>query len=159
MHPRTIATLKKLEQVDWFRNVGVKDLELATIVSSWQEAMRHCESLEWENLRLDAANTLGIRVRRVSVERYNAWNEYAAEIRPVIEPLIDDKSRHVVIRNGLPRKFTNAVRWDIGHLCMECEYADIVPPAFFTGLAYWYVAGHFPCGWEGDYPEGRIIVF
>jgi len=26
-------------------------------------------------------------------------------------------------------------------------------------LWYWYRAGHWPCGWKGNWPEGRLIVF
>jgi hypothetical protein len=23
----------------------------------------------------------------------------------------------------------------------------------------WYLAGHWPCAWVGDYPEGRLMVY
>jgi hypothetical protein len=39
---------------------------------------------------------------------------------------------------------------------MESEYADVVPPRFFAALGFYNVRGHFPCGWEGEYPPGAI---
>jgi len=29
----------------------------------------------------------------------------------------------------------------------------------FYEMWYWYQAGHWPCGWEGEWPQGRLIVF
>jgi hypothetical protein len=45
------------------------------------------------------------------------------------------------------------------HACVEQEYADVVAPAFFSRLAEWYLRGHYPCGWLGDYPDGKIMVY
>jgi len=51
MHPRTIATLEKLEKADWFANVGVQDAEgYAIVMSSWDEAMAYCTSADSRNL-------------------------------------------------------------------------------------------------------------
>ena len=30
---------------------------------------------------------------------------------------------------------------------------------FFNNLLQVYLAGGWPCGWEGEYPEGRLVVF
>jgi hypothetical protein len=58
-----------------------------------------------------------------------------------------------------PRTFEDAVQWDILNVCMEAEYADIYPPGFYASQAYWYVKGHFPCGWQGNFPEGKLIMY
>lgn len=29
----------------------------------------------------------------------------------------------------------------------------------FYEMWYWYRVGHWPCGWEGEWPEGRLIVY
>ena len=56
MHPRTIATLHQLDKADWFSRVGVKDTEIAIVLASWDDAVAHCSSVDWENLCLEAAN-------------------------------------------------------------------------------------------------------
>jgi hypothetical protein len=66
----------------------------------------------------------------------------------------------VIEDNKLPKIFLDTVDWDIINLCIECEFADFVPPGFYVGQAYWYVVGHFPCGWSGPLSRGgRIIIY
>jgi hypothetical protein len=55
--------------------------------------------------------------------------------------------------------FENMVQWDILHVCMEAEYADVYPPGFYASQAYWYVKGHYPCGWQGEFPKGKLIIY
>jgi hypothetical protein len=74
-------------------------------------------------------------------------------------PLVLRKTKAVVEANHLPRGFVDTVQWDILRLCMEAEYADVFPPGFYASQAYWYMQGHFPCGWEGEFPQGRLTVF
>jgi hypothetical protein len=61
--------------------------------------------------------------------------------------------------HGLPEIFEDTVRWDILHVCMEAEYADVSPPGFFASQAYWYVQVHFPCGWTGSFPDGKLVLY
>ena len=61
--------------------------------------------------------------------------------------------------NNLPKVFEDTVQWDILGVCMEAEYADIFQPGFYASQAYWYINGHFPCGWEGKFPNGKLIVY
>jgi hypothetical protein len=42
---------------------------------------------------------------------------------------------------------------------MEAEYADVCPPGFFTSIAHWYLNGHFPCGWWGAFPQGKLVIY
>lgn len=34
---------------------------------------------------------------------------------------------------------------------IEAEYADVVPPGFFSECIRFFLEGHFACGLEGDY--------
>jgi len=161
MHPRTAASLEKLEKANWFSQVGVDNTEGRVIlVSSWQEAVSFCASLDTRNLWLEAVNQYRLRLLERSKERFLKWNEIANEMRPIVNELVGRKSEAVVRENLLPKAFTDHVRWDIIHLFIEAEYADVYPPGFFASKAYWYVAGHFPCGWHGRFPkEGNLIVY
>lgn len=159
MHPRTTATLDKLEKAQWFSKVGVRDTEAAIVLSSWQEAIAHCSSIEWENLSLEAANSLCERILERSVERFRLWNNVATELKATTVPFVRRKIESVVREQHLPTVFENMVQWDILHVCMEAEYADVFPPAYYASQAYWYVKGHFPCGWEGVFPKGKLIIY
>jgi hypothetical protein len=159
VHPRTLADLDDLEKGEWFHAVGAKDTDTAIVLSSWGEAIEHCGSVGWENLLLEAANQYRERLRERSRERLAKWNQVVDEIKPVTEALVRRKVRAVCSKHELPKVFEDTVRWDILHLCMEAEYAAVYPPGFYAGQAYWYVKGHFPCGWQGEFPQGKRIVY
>jgi len=159
VHPRTLATLDQLENADWFSRVGVKDAAIAIVLSSWEEAIAHSSSLEWENLRLEAANQYCEHLSERSNVRFERWNEVVREVKKVVVPLVQRKINAVVRTNRLPKSFEDTVNWDILHVLVESEYADVYPPGFYAGQAYWYVKGHFPCGWQGGFPGGVPIVY
>lgn len=159
MQPQTRATLEHLETAKWFANVGVKDAQKAMVLSSWQEAIEQCSSAEWENLCLEAVNQYCERLAQCSPERFNQWNEVVASLKPITEALVRRKIETGVREHDLPKVFEETVQWDILHVCMEAEYADVYQPGFYASQAYWYVKGHFPCGWQGDFPNGTLVVF
>jgi hypothetical protein len=159
MQPTTIATIEQLGNAAWFSCVGIKDTKVAIVLSSWREAIESAVSAEWEDLRLDAANQLRARIMERSKERYAQWNEIATEIRAVIIPFVQSKTEPITREQKLLPAFQARVDWDIIHLCMEAEYADVCPPAFYAGISYFYVNGHFPCGWNGEYPKGMLVIY
>lgn len=159
MHPRTAATLDQLEQADWFAAVGQNDTDQAIVLTSWEAAVASCGSPEWEDLCLEASNQYCERLVERSRERFNQWNEFVDELKGSTEPLVRRKTKSVVSVHALPKVFEQTVQWDILHLCMEAEYADVYPPGFYASQAYWYVKGHFPCGWDGAFPKGRLVIY
>jgi hypothetical protein len=159
LHPRTIATLDKLEGSDWFSRVGVHDATTPIILASWPEAIEHCSSIEWENLCLEATNQYRERLVERSRERFDKWNEIVRELKKTTIPFVRRKIETVVRLHDLPRSFEATVQWDILSVCMEAEYADLYPPGFFASNAYWYVMGHFPCGWRGEFPKGQLVIY
>jgi hypothetical protein len=159
MHPRTIATLDELEKADWFCRVGVRDTTAALLLSSWPEAIQSCGSAEWQDLCLEASNQYCERLAERSRERFNKWNEIAVEMKRTTEPFVLKKIGPFVRDYDLPPIFEQTIQWDMLHVCMEAEYADVYPPGFFASQAYWYVNGHFPCGWQGEFPKGKLIIY
>lgn len=160
LHQRTKATLAELVAADWFSAIGKPVDGPIIVVASWYEAMTYCESDAWERILLGTANALAERVMKGSSDRYRLWNEIATEIRQVTIPLVEQRTQEIIEEFRLPTTFKATVEWDVAHLCMEAEYADVTPPGFYAAQAYWYVQGHFPCGWEGaQYPEGKLVVY
>src|SRR5258708_3002783 len=149
MNSNTAAALQRLDEAEWFSCVGIKDTENTIVLSSWDEAIKHCSSLKWENLCLEATNQYRERLVERSRDRFVKWNDVGLGIRGVGKGLGDGKIGAVVGGHHLPNVFRQCVGWDIGHLCMEMEYADVFPPGFYSSQAYWYERGHFPCGWKG----------
>jgi len=108
---------------------------------------------------MEAANEYRERLAEKSFELFEKWNDVVLAVKPAAQELVREKVRSVVLEQNLPKSFVDTVDWDILHLCMESEYADVYPPGFFASQAYWYMKGHFPCGWQGQFPDGRLVVF
>jgi hypothetical protein len=160
MNSRTIATLDRLEKASWFSRVGINEGSNAAFVTSWLEAIAHCGSIEWEDLQGDALNQHRAYIAQRSNEGWHRlWNDTVDEVNRITRPLVGRKIASVIRENNLPKIFNIQVNYDITNLCMESEYADVCPPGFFMSLGDWYARGHFPCGWWGGFPEGKLVVF
>ena len=159
MEKRSRATLDELEQVEWFSHVGEPRDGPYVILRTWQDAITSCSSLSWENLCLEAANQYRQRLQEQSPSRLAKWNEVVAELKVFTIPFVKRKISHVVEGHALPKAFEDQVQWDILHLAMEAEYADVYPPGFYASQAFWYLNGRFPCGWDGQFPNGRLVLY
>ncbi len=160
MHPRTTATLDELRDIQWFMNVGRNDTDAAKVLPDWASAIESCESSDWEDLCLEAANQYRERLLDKDLSYLDEWNGLVSSIRPTVTELVREKTVAVVKANALPKSFIDAVAWDILHLCMQAEYADVQSPGFYASQAFWYMKGHFPCGWHGPFPNGgRLVIF
>lgn len=159
MHPRTESTINELAERDWFSRVGKLDSDRAVFFDNWNEAIMSCEGDNWTSLLEESANQYRARIAERDRERFIEWNRLAREIKEFTVPFVEKKIEQVVRTNDLPVSFVHTVQWDILHLCMESEYADVFPPGFYASQAYWYSNGHFPCGWSGDFPNGKICVY
>lgn len=159
MLDRTRATLAQLELAEWFRAVGQQDTEAAIILPSWEDAVASCASAEWQNLLLEATNRYREKLASLSPDLFQQWNVITNDVKAVTMPLVARKIAQVVKVQRLPKVFEDTVQWDILGVAMEAEYADVYPPGFYGSQAYWYVKGHFPCGWQGDFPAGKLIIY
>ncbi|MFS4439331.1 hypothetical protein ACMA5I_14055 [Paracoccaceae bacterium GXU_MW_L88] len=158
-NPRTIATLDRLYEADWFSNVGVQDLGDAVVLSSWDQAMEKLADDHWEEIGLEAINNFRSSVLSRDKEKFKEWNEIVSTVKPYAESISNEKCAPIAKKFGLTDLFISSVKWDILNLCMECEYGDISPPAFYHYLSYYYLKGHFPCGMIGGGRDGRLIVY
>jgi hypothetical protein len=159
MEQRTKEALQDLRHSQWFNRVGDVDSPSVRIIKSWEEAAILCSNIDWENVLLDGANGYRDRLREVTPRLLDTWNDRVARVRPECDEIARVKTLPVRQLHNMPAEFEWAVRWDIINYAMECEYADVCSPGFFTRQAYWYLNGHFPCGWEGPFPQGRLIIY
>ena len=57
--------------------------------------------------------------------------------------------------NGLDEEIADMVKRD---LCWAAVERALDRKEFFTALLEIYRSGYFPCGWDGEYPNGRAAV-
>jgi hypothetical protein len=53
----------------------------------------------------------------------------------------------------------NSILDHCGDIAGELVVAHLTEVHLLRDMWYWYRQGHWPCGWEGDWPEGRLVVF
>jgi hypothetical protein len=155
------ATIERLTNTRWFSHVGQTTSDEAVAqVKSWEEALQDDGTDRWGNVRLTAANALRSSVRAAEEGRYRLWNKLAAEIRPMIVAMATDKVGKVVSEPRLQAIISDLAQWDLLYFLMVVEYGDVVPhQGFYNQLGSWYLSGHFPCDWRGQYPEGQLVIY
>ena len=160
MNTKSEELLAALDRIDWFSCVGLHDLEPATVLDSWKEAIAFATHLrDWESFRLERRNELTVFLHRHAMDRFRKWNEITADVKRRMEPVVWRKITSISTAHNLPRAFEDCVRWDTLGAFMEAEYSDLRPLGFYTELAAVYLKGHFPCGWDGLYPSGHFVIY
>lgn len=166
MKPNTSDLLLRLEMADWFCNAG-QPLEPSpgvVRVNTWVEALEVCATQASDDARLEAQNELTVQLSARHVAVYTLWNAKVAELKPLVSKLVDKKLVMSAVRGRVPRvagnNFVDALRWELLGMCMAHEYEDAVSLTKYRELfEYWFLAGHFPCGWIGEVPDDMEGAF
>ena len=163
MNDHSAKLLERFSGNDWLVNCG-KPLAKDTAsqkVEDWAAATKLCKSRYHENVQTESQNVLTQQLFVKARERYNkTWNQLGCEtFGPMMYAMIDSKVAANKRRFKISKRVRVYLMVDLCNALMELEYADIVPPKYFAERAEWYLAGHFLCGWDGDFPEGQLIVF
>ncbi|WP_426171402.1 hypothetical protein [Pseudoduganella sp. R-34] len=85
-----------------------------------------------------------------------AWPEMPREIeRRTIELL--DQMTSKLYPSALNETLINNMQGDVARLLHCHAYGDV--HQLWKAVQQAYLDGGMPCGWEGRYPEGRMVVF
>ena len=142
----------------FFERVGMADRTWQS-VRTWREANEGVESDAYICAIVAAANELGERVQAISWAHYDRrWNVHARSIADTENAVLRE---HIVpqLPTEASARLPRSIIHQIGMGAMELMYADIVRFEWFTGLVDILATGHVACGYEGEYPNGRLIVF
>ena len=129
------------------------------LVHNPEAALHHFLGNDWGDARLEARNLYCERIASRSRLRFREWNtcvEAAQEAftDAIYQKFYDVKKLHPWVE---PAIMQICREWIM--TAMECEFADICPPDFFLSQASWYWAGRFPCGWIGNFPKGKLVLY
>lgn len=115
----------------------------ANYLSVWDPQIDALEMLAEEVIGSDAVDDIFEAVSAaLGEELYSAWGEFR-------------KRAGLEEENALDDEIVNMVKRD---LCWAAVERALGKMGFFTGLLDVYRDGHFPCGWDGDRPNGRAAV-
>jgi hypothetical protein len=156
-------TLQTLQRIAWFSRCGKpveQDFGLSMrCASDWSTAAEYFSSPHWEDTTLRARNALTRHLSDKAGGAYQQWNEMTVHAREWLKEKAMPLVSAYRLQHNLPPVFCDCVRWDLLSTIMEATYKKWNPPRFFGTLLEVYEAGHFPCGWEGDWPKGQLMIF
>ena len=153
-----------LQGINWFSNVGKPHPITACVaikviwLSDNQAAQAALSSCEWENATLEARNRLTVFLAKNHRTEYVEWNRLVRETKDRLKQILDLPLKRIVGRIGTPEVVANSVQWDLLGAVMEATYQEFSPPIFFSHLLMVYESGHLPCGWSGNWPEGKLLA-
>lgn len=146
-----------IREIKWFENSGTPtekyllvrsvydayDNWNANYLSVWEPPTCFLENLSREIIGDDAIDDIFETVSTaLDKDIWIAWQSFRT--RGGLEE-----------ENALDEEITDMVKRD---LCWAAVERALNKPGFFTALLDVYRNGYFPCGWEGDYPNGRAAV-
>lgn len=156
----TQRLIERLTESQWFSSAGQAVPSTGIVqVDSWGAAATFAMQKKWEKIHLDLFNDLASAV----LEHYGEEHYPLDDVGDVVWALVAPVVERQIEAAGIPPHLLEIVRVhttsDVVLACLECEFRSIASIGLFASLANWYLQGHFPCGWQGKYPKGKLVVF
>ncbi|MBN2371633.1 MAG: hypothetical protein JXO72_14215 [Vicinamibacteria bacterium] len=156
-----VSAFETLSETEWFKHVGEMVSAKGEIVSvgSWQESIvpliDEDGKIYGPNGHLLKPSNLCIEV--IESERYHdLWQLAGSDAFDYCDVLSH-------IPDSLPafqQDFIDEYVYEfVSFLLAEIVGSDVVGTTYFREMLSWFYAGHFPCGWVGVWPEGRMRVY
>lgn len=151
--------LNKLLGIKWFSSIGEPPLiSNITVANSLGEASVYLSSPDWENVTLEESNEISgyLAVKHTTI--FQEWNKLAKDAKVFWKDELLKKIPHL---DGFDNVLLlQCIEWDVIHYLIENIYKDkIKKPLFFDSLICIYESGHIPCGWDGVWPNGNLVVY
>ncbi|NJK44559.1 MAG: hypothetical protein HC933_09980 [Pleurocapsa sp. SU_196_0] len=153
-----------LLEVKWLNRVNqfdAKDIEFSSKIErcpSWDSAIKEVMDRNWRNIKLEALNQTSSFLDAKFRKEYQSWNNVVDEIDIVVDQIFTQNPIH--LDATLPMEnLKKIVRSDITRVLIESAWSDYLEPKFFAAIGFVYVKGHFPCGWRGVFPDGKLFVY
>ncbi len=149
--------IEEVRSIKWFKNSGkpcdkyllvrsiydAYDNWNANYLSVWEPQICFLEKLAEKMIGDDAADDIFETVSMaLDKDIWNEWQSFRA--RGGLEE-----------ENALDEEIADMVKRD---LCWAAVEKALNITGFFTALLEIYQDGYLPCGWEGDFPNGRAAV-
>lgn len=134
--------LDSLNRIPWFRSVGelIEGRDIKQVFS-WNEA--------WACLQDDAWTSASFHDH--VDQAHPAWTQGYDRARAAAAESDNDHWFDAETDAALQ------AGWDAGGAAFEIATGNTNKS--YMGLMEWYRLGHWPCGWDGTYPKGRLIVY
>jgi hypothetical protein len=150
-----------LSELQWFEHVG-EPLPFSVpviIVHSWNDTLGPISKRD--DVKYSANGHLIVPLSEC--ERVIRSNEY----HPLWQTICDDAFDATDIMGYIPEELSTGQQdfvFEYIHeyilvLAAEVVATDTIKTTYFREMLPWFYEGHFPCGWEGAWPEGSMRVY
>ena len=151
-----------LAETKWLEQVGLPVVEdtAIVVVRSWDEALAPLTAGDYEiygpNGHLEKPSQRCIDALE-SDEHLKTWWEKA---RSDVNEYYDHTAFIPNDLSSAQQEFIYEYIYEfVSFLLAEIIAAPTVETSYFREMLPWFYAGHFPCGWVGQWPEGHMRVY
>ena len=154
----------KLMDCPWLKRCGIPEARLFSFSTIWiqdvDEITKAITSMEWENICLEEhGNISEFLAVNYKAEYCHSWNTTVAFLKSKHLPDIMFRIENAYQPNKLPSSILNDIRFNLLSIFLANHYQQYYQSSFFSMLLSIYISGHLPCGWQGVYPDGSIMIF
>lgn len=151
-----------INSIPWFTQCAVVEtIETTTSsrqVGSWADAEKSFAGSSWEDIGTEAQGDLTEYLSVNHADKYQGqWNNLVKQVRPIVNENVAENARRFQESQGIGPVFVDCVQWDVLNGSMALIYEDCKPPSFYLDVMKIYQSGHFPCGWDGEWPNGSLL--
>lgn len=156
-----VNCFETLDTVSWFQYAG-SDAPAefdVTNITTWGDAI--APIIDRRNKKYDVTGHLKDPVAELDPWRRkrNTGKDYRAAAKDVVH-FVDYHKYVPAFLEKPEREFLLAhIGAFVDNLLVEVISQEFVESTHFRELLSWFEAGFFPCGWEGQWPDGRLRVF
>ena len=150
---------KEIEKIKWFSRCG-KNIPnnigfYFFVIDNWKDAIESNFKDNWQDINMkensDLTNIIGDEADYD--ENYELYSTFFTNR---ILPLIQE---YTIIKN-IDFSISSNIRNVVINSLFENKYKDKYEfPMIYTKLLNVYKKGHFPCGWDGNYPDGNLLIY
>ena len=134
----------------------VSDIEEAVYYSTDQDVADKGLGIKYWTEILEY-NTDILETSRVAIDLPNQGRELVQFTSSLGLELVKKIKENLSIKN-FPNEIMGVVCENFGTFFIEYTYLDKLHP-FNEKLLDIYKLGGFPCGWRGEFPEGKILIY
>lgn len=121
---------------------------------------KNINSVKWENICLDKKGDFTTYLFKNHKAEYNKyWNDEVETIKEQYLSKITEKVNMALINSGLSVDILDDISMNLLSIFMLEYYSEYYSCDFYNKMLKIYLAGHLPCGWIGEYPDGKFIVY
>lgn len=163
-YPKPIKELlERVRANAWFSHVAepLKEGEQYDRVHSWADALRLLSSQSRKDAFNDMGNDSKFGAYQVldALKLSSTWKDMGGRFKEDMQSALDRAVEIAPPPARAVKELRTSIDWCVIHAAREVWVLEHIERPVFVPLVDLYLRGHLPCGWNGDYPQGKLVVF